>query len=221
MPELVSATSMDAWKDGISLVMGRGTDFSDELARRFRQVQNVSHEIVRAHDDITEPIKVLSRSEKWLYPSLEEIKSVFLQKKQPHSYKYTYGQRIFNYSEQLNQVDDFVIPLLKDRQHKMTRRLYINLWNPLKDSHSDISTEMPGLTGIWVKLYEKKLNVTGIIRNNNCFIGFPATLYQLSILQKYICKKAGLVPGKIMFYSLTMHIYLDHVPDIKQLLGPV
>jgi len=219
MTELKGKTSIEAWKASVAYVIDKGRIYADADGRKFKQVLNVNLEITEPEKDITEPINILSRSEKWLYPKLDEIRSIFLMNKSVHSYEYTYGQRIFNYSNELKQIDDYIILFLKDKTHQMTRRLYVSLWNPLKDSKYDTGIEMPGLVGIWLKVHDRQLTMTGIIRNNNCFMGFPATLYQVYILQKYISDRTGLDPGSIYFYSLSMHILLDQLDDIKNMMG--
>jgi len=219
MTEIIEKKSMDVWKSAISYIIQTGTEHTDERGRIFRQLLNVNLVIEDPSVDITEPINILSRSDKWLYPTIDEIRRIFLMKKTIHTYKYTYGQRIFNYNYTINQIDDYVIPLLKDKKRKFTRRLYVSLWDPIKDSKTDEKEEMPGVVGIWFKLVDKRLIATAMIRNNDCFMGFPANLYQIYVLQKYITDKTGTEPGRIVFYSLSMHIYLDHLEDIKNLLG--
>ncbi len=218
MAEIIEKTSTDAWKQAISMIIEKGEDFSDNEGRKFRQLLNVSLTITEPSLDIKNPINILSQSDKWLYPSIDEIRGIFLRRKTMHPYEYTYGQRIFNYGNALNQIDSYVIPYLKDKINKNTRRLYVSLWNPLKDANFESRVENPGLVGIWLKMVDNKLTATAVIRNNDCFIGFPANLYQVHTLQEYIAEKTGIEPGRIVFYSLSMHIYIDHLDEIKSLL---
>ena len=140
-------------------------------------------------------------------------------KKTMPTYEYTYGQRLFNFNDEVDQIDDYVIPYLKDKLQNNSRRLYVSSWNPIVDSKYGYKEDMPGIVGIWFKLVDEKITVTAIIRNNDCFVGFPANLYQIYVLQKYISEKTGFDTGRIVFYSLSMHVYLDHLDDIKNLLG--
>jgi len=219
MNEINGKGSMEAWVQVVDTILREGKDFKDTDGRVFRQLLNVNLVIDRPEKDITKPINIISRSEKWLYPSIDEIKRIFLMKKKVPTYDFTYGQRLFNFNNEINQVDEFVIPFLKDKVKKNSRRLYITPWNPLMDSRFDYKKDMPGIVGIWFKVVDDKLTVTAIIRNNDCFVGFPANLYQIYVIQKYIADKTGFETGKIVFYSLSMHVYMDHLDDIKKLLG--
>ncbi len=219
MAEITERTTLAAWKDALTKIIREGTEHRDGMGRIFRQLLNVNLLIEEPARDIAEPIAILGRSDKWLYPTIDEIKRIFLMKKTIHSYKYTYGQRIFNYNSQVDQIDDYVIPLLNDPKRRFTRRLYVPLWDPVRDSKTDDREEMPGVVGLWFKVVRDRLTATAIIRNNDCFMGFPANIYQVHVLQSYICEKTGLEPGGIAVYSLSMHVYLDHIDDINNLLG--
>jgi thymidylate synthase len=215
--DIIARTSKEAWIKSIQHIIANGTEH--ELNKgKIKQVLNLNLIINEPEIDITEPISIISRSDKWLYPTIDEIKKFFLMKKIMHPYGYTYGQRMFNFNNGVNQIDDFIIPYISDKKNKNTRRLFVSLWDPTEDSKLDLKMEMPGLVGIWFKMVDNQITATAIIRNNDCFIGFPANLYQIHLLQKYISEKTGYETGHIVFYSLSIHVYLDHIEDIKKML---
>lgn len=214
MAEIVRKTTSHAWKETLKFILENGRDYNDGTSD-FRQVLNLNVEIMEPEDDIIAPIKVLSDSDRWIYPSLEEIRSIILSKKKNPSYKFTYGQRLFDFNKEMNQLDDYVIPLLKKDKH--TRRGVLNLWNPLVDGQVDPHIK-PGLLMCTLKVVDNKLRLTAVIRNNDFFIGWPATLYQLYVIQDYIASKIDVEKGAIITYSPTAHIYKDHIEEIKKLL---
>jgi len=217
MTEIITDLCKDAWRKSVDLVIEKGNDFVINSNRKIRQCLNVMIVIENPNKDIKEPIAMLGRSQKWSYPSINEIEQAILQKKTVHSYEYTYGQRIFDYEETLNQLDDYIIPFLHDKQHRMTRRLYVSLWNPIKDSMALNIVETPGIVGIWFKLDENRLNATAIIRNSDAFIGFPANLYQVHALLNYISKKTKIPSGKIVFHALSLHVHHDLFDAIREI----
>lgn len=219
MSQITEESSMDAWIAIVETVLNNGKEFKDEKGRTFKQLLNNNLIILNPKKDISKPINKISSSEKWLYPTIDEIKRIFLKKERVPTYDYTYGQRLFNFNDQTNQIDDFVLPYLNNKTNKYSRRLYVSLWNPIKDSKYGVNLDMPGIVGIWFKLVNDKITATVIIRNNDCFIGFPANLYQIYILQKYISEKTGFETGRIVIYSLSVHIYMDHLDDIKKIMG--
>jgi len=82
---------MKAWNRAITAVMENGRDYRMGKDRMFRQLLNVNIIIEKPEKDIDKPIRILNRSDKWLYPNIEELKGAVLTKENVHSYEYTYG----------------------------------------------------------------------------------------------------------------------------------
>lgn len=215
MSEITANTTMDAWKSGIRMILERGSDHSDGI-REFRQCLNLNTEITNPYEDILIPLKTLAESNKWVYPDVEEIRSIILAKKKNPSYEFTYGQRIFYFNEELNQLDSYIIPLLnKDRY---TRTGVISLWNPLVDANLE-AREKPGMVFCMFKVTGDKLRVTAVVRNTDFFVGFPAILYQLSVLQQHVAENINVDRGPLVVYSLTAHVYKENFEDLNSFLG--
>ncbi|MFP4403726.1 MAG: thymidylate synthase [Candidatus Woesearchaeota archaeon] len=213
MAEIVSSNVIDAWKKSLRYIIDNGTDYND-TKRDFRQVLNFNLIITNPVDDINYPIRFLSESDYWVYPSIDEIKNIILSKDKNPSYDFTYGQRLFNFSNKINQIDDYIIPLLK--KDNFTRRGIVIFWDPNVDINT--TTDQPGLLLCTFKIVDNKMNVTAIIRNNDFFVGFPATLYQINLLQEYTADKIGVEIGSIIFYSTTAHIYKENINLIENKL---
>ncbi len=214
MAQVKENNCKEAWESAIALIINEGSDHYDG-SRDFRQVLNLNLEIENPHDDIIYPSKKLKECDKWLYPDVNEMRNIILSKKINPGYTFTYGQRIFNFNEQIDQVDDYIIPQLKTDES--TRTAVITLWNPMVDCKV-AKKPKPGLVMCTMKLINKELIITSIIRNNDIFIGWPATLYQISELQEYVAEKINAKKGKLVFYSTTAHIYKENFTDVKELL---
>jgi thymidylate synthase len=115
-----------------------------------------------------------------------------------------------------NQVDDFIIPLLKKDPN--SRRAVVVLYSPVADSRVN-KKETPSLISIFIKIIEKKLTLTIVIRSNDMFIGWPANIYQVYLLQKYVGEKLGIETGSITTISHSAHIFTEYDEEIKAALS--
>ena len=213
--EIESESTLTAWKNALNLVLNEGTDFEDEN-RVCREVLNLSIKIKKPEKDINKPIEILNSLKKWVYPPLDEIEDIILSKKFSPVYRFVYGPRLFNFDDTVDQINNFIIPLLES--NKDSRRAVVTLWNPKHDS--DIfNKSVPGLISLDFKLRNNRLNVTAIIRSNDLFFGWPANVYQIYCLQEYVRKKLNCLPGSLTTFSTCIHVYKDQIEDIKQILG--
>ncbi len=213
--EIIKNTTTEVWKDALSYIMGFGEKLKDNNSRNSIEVMDLKLQIKEAFIDISKPIETLTGFNKWMYPSMEEISSIMLGKKLSPAYSYSYGSAIFNYDEKINQVDDFVIPLL--RRESNSRRAVVSLWNPHKDSNVH-KTLMPGLLLVDFKVRNNKLHLTSFVRSNDIFFGWPANIYQLYLLQNYVRDKLNLEPGDLTTFSTSAHIFEDQLEHIEKVL---
>ncbi len=213
--EIKSETLMSAWKSALRHIIDSGRDFTDENNRICREVLNLLIEIKPPHNDISSAISLLNSFNKWIYPSTEEIADLIISRKMSPTYSYSYGPRIFNFCSSVNQIDDFIIPLL--RKSPFSRRAIITIWNPHEDSKV-YKREVPGLISIYFKITKKKLNATMSVRSNDIFFGWPANIYQLFVLSEYVSKKLNCEIGSLTTFSNSAHLFKDQFEDIKQVL---
>lgn len=210
-----TVTTFEAWKSALSHVLKKGIDFSDENNRVCREVLNLQVEVERPELDTARPITAMNSFQKWDYPSLEDIAHVILDSKLSPEYSYSYGPRLFSFQGVKNQVNDFVIPLLKSIPN--SRRATLCLWDPLEDSNT-LKRDVPGMIMIDFKLRNNKLNTTTIIRSNDLFFGWPANIYQTHVIQKYVAESLNCKLGSITTISTSAHIFQDQFTYIKKIL---
>lgn len=214
--EIIKDSALEAWKATLKHIIDEGIEFSDHDQRKCKEELNVMIKINHPEQDITKPIEVMRSLKKWVYPELDELEDIFFKKEASSFYYYTYGARIFNYANVKNQVDDFIIPLLKKDPN--SRRAVVVLYSPVADSRVN-KKETPSLISIFIKIIEKKLTLTIVIRSNDMFIGWPANIYQIYLLQKYVGEKLGIETGSVTTVSHSAHIFTEYDEEIKLVLS--
>ncbi len=214
--EIIHDTSMECWIEALKLIMEKGVDFRDENNRICREMLNLKIVIKKPFFEINKPIKALFSFNEWKYPHIEEISKVILSSKLESGYSYSYGTRIFNFQNKINQLNDFLIPLLKDSPN--SRRAVISLWDPVVDSNL-LNRENPGLMLIDFKMRRNKLNLTAVVRSNDLFFGWPANIYQLFMLQEHVKRALNCDFGNITTFSTSAHIFQDQFKFIEKILA--
>ena len=214
--EIIHEIAMDSWKEALKLILDKGVDFKDENNRICREILNLKIVVKKPFYEATKPIKTLFSFNEWKYPPLDEIAKVILSNNIEPGYAYAYGPRIFNFQNKINQLNEFVIPLLKTSPN--SRRAVISLWDPTVDSNLT-NRENPGLMIIDFKVRKDKLNVTTIIRSNDLFFGWPANFYQVFALQEYVKKALNCDFGMITTFSTSAHIFEDQFKFIEKILA--
>ena len=213
--EIINETTFGTWKSILKYIYENGSDFEDENKRLCREVINLSATIEEPKNDITKPVETLNSFGKWVYPSLEEIENIMISKKMA-PYEYSYGSRLFGFYGKINQIDDFIIPLLK--QTPSSRRAIAVIWGPVIDSKVH-RRDIPGMVALDFKLRKNKLNITSLIRSNDTFFGWPANIYQIYTLQRYVSKKLNVKTGSLTTFSTSAHIFSNQFEYIEKIIN--
>ncbi len=210
-------TPIEAWKLALRYITKKGIDFEDENSRICREILNLSIKIDKPDENnVAKPIERLNEFPFWKYPPLDEIRRIMLSTKLAPDYAYSYGPRIFNFQNKVNQMNDFVIPLLKDI--RTTRRATISIVDPVKDANT-VTPDTPGLIAVDFKVRDNKLHTTSIIRSNDVFFGWPANIYQIYVLHDYVKKKIESDSGSISTFSISAHVFRDQLMFINEIIG--
>lgn len=204
------------WKEAIKLIKEQGKDFVDNDNRTCREIHNLTLNLEDTKNaEVDEPIMTMIESKKWVYPSKEELSSIVFKEFQAPIYEYTYGGRIFSFNEGFDQVNSFVIPLLKKDPN--TRRAILVFYNPMEDSKPD-NKNTPGIIYIQFRVLENKLSMNCHIRSNDLFFGWPANIYQMHSLMNFISKKLEIENGSITTFSNSAHIFVEDLPEIEEII---
>ncbi|MFC1728100.1 thymidylate synthase [Nanoarchaeota archaeon] len=213
--EIEEKTTLRAWKEALKKTIDFGSDFIDVDKRKCRQALNLLVKIDNPEADIKKPVQLMNAFKKWEYPPMDELANIMLSKKVSSAYVYSYGSRLFNFSKEVDQIDKFVVPLLK--KDPTSRRAFVVVWDPKIDANL-VSKEVPGLVSIDFKIHEGKLHLTATIRSNDMFFGWPANIYQLFVLQKYVADKLDAGIGSLSTFSTSAHIFEEHFEDIREII---
>lgn len=213
--EIIADNVFEAWKKTLKAIFEIGEDFIDRDKRVCKELLNLVL-VINNLDDIEKPIDSMKGFKDFVYPTKEEIKDIMLNKVSAFGYTYSYGQRLFNYRNVKDQIDKFVYPLLKNDPN--SRRGMTILYDPLVDSFKD-KKSVPGLISIYFKIHKSKLEITVNIRSNDFFIGWPANIYQINLLQKHLAEKLNINTGKITIFSNSAHIFQEHFEKIRKVIG--
>src|SRR3989344_934013 len=212
--EIKEKTAEKTWKSILKHVLENGTEFIDGKNRLCKEALNIVATIEDTKD-ITKPIEILSSFKKWVYPSLEELKSSILEKEDSPGYYYHYGSRAFNYSG-INQINDYILPLLK--KDPTSKRGIVVFYGPEKDT-LPLKKETPGMVMVNFNIRDKKLFTTIIIRSNDLFFGWPGNMVQIRYLAEYVGKELNVPVGPITTISISAHIFEKQFEDIKKVIG--
>lgn len=214
--EITNSSALGIWKEALSKIMENGLDYTDNDGRLCREVMNFILVLKDpANSLIEEPINKMLESNKWMYPSKEELSNIMFKEIQAPIYEYTYGGRLFNFSGKLDQLSNFVIPLLKT--DPSSRRAIISFYNPVHDS--DIhNRNTPGIMYVQFRVTKGSLQLTALIRSNDLLFGWPANVYQLYSLQKMVAEKLSMKQGDLVTISNSAHIFSDEFNFVDNLL---
>ena len=57
------------------------------------------------------------------------------------------------------------------------------------------------------------------IRSNDLFFGWPANIYQIYMLQKFIAEKLKVERGNISTVSNSAHVFKEDLEEINKIIG--
>jgi thymidylate synthase (methanogen type) len=213
--EVHEQKTLAAWIAGLRLIKDHGTVFIDRERRECKEILNLVVTIDQPKADLLAPIDALTKKDLWVYPTLDELEDIILTRRKIPTIQYTYGSRIFAFQSRMNQVHDFIIPLLK--KDPTTRRAIISLYDPITDSKINLK-ETPSLFMVFFKITGGKLHTTGMIRSNDFLIGWPTNLYQLFKLQEMVAQEVGCEQGSLTTISNSAHYFLEYQEILEDLL---
>ncbi|MFP4568373.1 MAG: thymidylate synthase [Candidatus Woesearchaeota archaeon] len=215
--EITKTNAKDLWMNAINTIEEKGRDFNDNDNRVCREINNLTLTIKNVDEaKIDEPIKTMINSKNWIYPTKEELSSIMFKEYSAPIYEYTYGGRIFNFNNEIDQINTFILPLLKKDPN--TRRAILVFYNPKEDSKPE-NKNTPGIIYIQFRIINNKLNLTSHIRSNDLFFGWPANLYQIYCLMQHITNRLEIQNGNITTFSNSGHIFLDDIQNMKEILN--
>jgi thymidylate synthase len=213
--EIAVDNTIDAWKEALRCVKNHGKDFKDADGRSCRELLGVLITIKNPTRNVDKPIQIMRGYDAWVYPDKDELAAIMLHKHYAYGYDYSYGPRIFNHNGTHDQLHQFVFPLLE--QNNESRKAGIGLYDVSLDSFCT-NPHLPSLIYVHFKIVNHELHCTSIIRSCDLFMGLPANMYQLSLLQDYTAKHLRLNIGPLNLFCCSAHMFHEHFDRISSLL---
>ncbi len=213
--EISEKTAMEAWKKALKYALEEGRIVTDENSRKSKEVEGLCIRVENPEEDANKPVEALTGFDKWMYPSSDEIQAFTLSRKNLIACDVSYGDSIFNYRGKINQVDDFVIPLLK--KNPESRRAVVVLWDPEEKTKAERSLFF-GLITVYFRVIGRRLHATCFVRSNDLFFGWPGNICQLNTLQAYINERLGFRNGPITVFSAIAQVFEDQEEDAKNII---
>jgi len=203
--------ALNSWVNALDDAITKGNRFVDNEGRACLEL--LHHTLVLEPKGLSKPLDEMRRFDAWSFPTPDEINRALEQR--DRSVGYSVGNRVFAYRGSVDQLNGFVIPLLKKDIN--SRRAMIVLYDPEQDSR--IGERMtPCLALIYFKAHDGKLDVSCYIRSNDLLLGCPLTILQLSSLQEMALRSLRLNPGNIIVHSGSAHVYEDNASVAKEVI---
>lgn len=214
--ELKENNALELWKKTLRHIIEKGEEYKDNDGRTCREMLNIVMTLTDTKTGFELPIDEMRKSKIWIYPSKEELSNIMFKEKQAPIYEYTYGGRMFNFSSQFDQINDFIIPLLK--KDPDSRRAVVMIYDPIQDS-AIFNRNIPGIIYMQFRVKDNKLFLNASIRSNDVFFGWPANIFQLVMLNQYLAKELKVESGSVSVLSNSAHIFMEDVERMREVIG--
>lgn len=205
-----------AWHEAIKHILETGTTYLDGDNRRCTETRNMSITVEEPRDGVDGPYQELRDHDEWVYPSKKQLLDVVFNDTGNNSLDYTYGARLLKFDNALNQITQYVIPLLKERPK--TRRAVAQVYDPRRDS-SQRRTSTPGIIYVHFVRRNNALHCNCMLRSNDVFFGYPANIIQIHHIHQWVADKLKTGQGSITTVSNSAHVFHDAYQDIQNVLG--
>ncbi|MBP2030524.1 thymidylate synthase [Methanohalophilus levihalophilus] len=202
-------TITDAWYRGLNIIWNHGKVITDERGSKIKEFMNLMVTIKDPYkDEIPADIA-------WNKERLDEYAKQLITGENSQDFEYTYGQRLRNWDNQVDQID-YAIRKLKSSQS--TRRATAVTWIPYVDTEVD---EVPCMILDDFKVRDGKVHLTTLFRSHDFAGAYPANLYGLSRLLKYVADESGYEPGTITTISVSAHVYEHDWDKIEKIVTEI
>lgn len=190
-----------AYRYMMGMVSQSGDRVIDENGYATKEMRNIQITITDPCNPQNWPIPNTG----WKIPALDEyVVREILNPKMPNGFRYTYGERLFEYDNQIvcvNQIEFIIISLNGD---PTTRRAIAITYNPMVDLYED---SIPCLQLVDFLIRDGKLHLTTVFRSWDVKRAAPQNLYGLSKLMEYVAEHVGVPMGELTVFAVSAHIY--------------
>ena len=191
MHSIQANDAADAWYAAVTTVDVYGTNVLTEDFKLTREVYNLVIRI--AHPELGFPIP----GSKWNLKGLEEYAKQLLDPNEK-GFEYDYGNRLGRF----NQIN---VAMQKLRDTPTTRRAILTTRDLPKDLFAQ---HTPCLQIVEFLARNNQLDMTCFFRSHDVRDAYPANIYGLSALQRYVAEDVGIATGTLTTMSCSAHYYV-------------
>lgn len=206
---IVKKDCESAWISVLQKLITKGLQSSDGSSRTVYEAIGARIKILNP-TDYKKPMEKMIAKMDFIYPKTEELEQVALGKVK----KVNFSQRMHDYKG-FNQIEDYVIPLLKNRP--LTRRAITVNYDPSQDSVAGARSAI-SLLAFHFRIIEDKLALTVFVRSLDCFLGLPANFVHAASIQKRVAEQIKCNIGSLTFLVGSAHLYKDHEKLVEKII---
>ena len=205
---LIKATDpSEAWIRGLCFILDNGDEFVDERGTSITEVLHLQTVIRKPFGSRSIPVEF-----GWDEAHLD-IYAKQLLDPESRGFVYTYGNRMCNWGGEIDQIKMVINRLNASRA---TRRASISTWIPTLDHNTE---EVPCMMVADFKCRDGKLNLGIYFRSHDFCCAYPANVYGMAQVLKFVSTYTNLKPGWIVTNSASAHIYGRDLEWVKTMLG--
>ncbi len=123
---------------------------------------------------------------------------------------YGFRLRKFFHFDQINKA----IEILKNDSN--SRRVVLTMFSPHDLTIN--SKDIPCNTTIYLKIRNKKFDITILNRSNDLYLGVPYNVFVFYLLQVYIAKSINCEIGIQTHYTDSLHLYEKHLSNVENII---
>ena len=121
-----------------------------------------------------------------------------------------------NFEPEYPGVDQLANAINTIKKDPNNRRIIVNAWNPVDQYQMALP---PCHIMHQVLVHNNKLNLIWTQRSCDMFLGIPYNIASYALLLLLYAKEAGLKPGVLRGELHDVHIYENHIPQVKEQLS--
>lgn len=131
------------------------------------------------------------------------------------TYKFNPDDPMDNFDPQNPGIDQLQTIINKAKTNSTDRRLIVNAWNPTYEKNMGL----PPCHYSWqILIHNNKVNLIWNQRSCDMFLGVPFNIASYAMLLLLLAKELGYEPGVLRGNLGDVHIYENHIPQVKEQL---
>ncbi|MCA1064472.1 thymidylate synthase (plasmid) [Rossellomorea sp. AcN35-11] len=118
---------------------------------------------------------------------------------------------------EVETVDQLKDAIKEIKNNPSSRRIIVNSWNP--DNYKGHAGLPACHHNFQFLVREDKLDLILDLRSNDYFLGLSFNLSGYALLCHLVAQETGYKPGELIYHGKDIHIYLNHIEQVKEMLS--